>query len=80
MTLDKLARMVQKGLEAIATKAEMNERFKQVEESFQDIDNKFRGIDNKIDALYFEIKDIKSSIPPLITTIGHLEGEILSFC
>ncbi len=76
MTLDKLARMVERGfedvLETMATK-------KELQALREEIDERFQGMDNKIDALYFEIKDIKSVLPPLVRAMSHFEGEMLNF-
>jgi len=85
MTLEKLARMVQKGFEETATKKEfqalreeIDQRFQDMDRRFDEIDIHFQGVDNKINALHFEIKEIKSILPPLFKAMSQFDVEVVS--
>jgi len=79
MTLEKLARMIQIGFEETASKKELQALREEMDERFEQVDQRFQGMDNKIDALYFEIKEINSVLPPLVRAMSHFEGEMLNF-
>ncbi len=85
MTLEKLARMIQIGFEETAGKKElqalreeMDERFHGMDKRFDEIDAHFQDVDNKINALHFEIKEIKSILPPLFKAMSQFDVEVVS--
>lgn len=79
MTLEKLAQMVQRGFEEVNGKFEFVATKKEIQAIRKEMDQRFQGVDNKIDALYLEVKEIKSVLPPLVRAMGHFEGEMLNF-
>ena len=77
MTLEELARMVQRGFQDMGEFRKGMEEFRAEMEEFRaEVNEKFRDVHKKIDALYGEVKEVKSSLPPLIRNVAVLEIEV----
>lgn len=51
VTIEDLARMIQKGFEETAKKKEVDNRFKGVNKRFDDSDKRFNGLDNQLERI-----------------------------
>lgn len=83
ITTETLAEMIQKGFSDVtdhmATKKEMNERFKQVDERFEQVDEKIKLIVEGMDFVRADIHDIKLTLGPLVRTVTAMEDELRNF-
>ncbi len=56
----------------------VDQRFKGIDSRFDEIDARFQNMDNKIDALHFELKEIKSILPPIFKTMSQFDVEVIN--
>ena len=62
VTLEKLAKMVQKGFEETATKREVTEQFNKADKRLQKIDDDISWVHGSLELLQREIADIKEKL------------------
>jgi len=62
ITTDDLARMVQKGFNETAKKAEVDKRFNDVDKRFDDVKSRFEGVGRRFDAIDDRLDKIEKLI------------------
>ncbi len=75
MTIDHLARMVKRGFDGTASKAELKTLREEVATK-QEIQRGFKVVADELDLIHHDIHDIKIVLGPLVRTVAAMDANI----
>jgi len=72
VTLEKLAKLIQRGFEETATKTELRDFRKDVDERFQKVDERFQKVDDDINWIHGSLELLQREIADIKEKLGNV--------